>query len=75
VKKEKQEVKQASALDSLLGIFSSLLPGLNGHLNTALIAWCRALEVGEQVGNVVPRMSVQTSPQPLLVKVVRNETD
>jgi hypothetical protein len=48
---------------------------LHGYLNTALVTGSRPLEVGEKVGNVVPRMSVQTGPQALLVEVVRDETD
>lgn len=46
---------------------------LDVDLNTAFRA--TLLKGGEQVRNVVPRMSVQASAQSLLVEVVRNQTD
>lgn len=33
------------------------------------------MEVGEQVGNVIPRMPVETGPESLLVKVMGNQTN
>ena len=54
--------------------FSSMMRS-HGHLYTALVARRRALEVGEEVGDVIPRMSVQTSPQPLLVEVMGDQSD
>lgn len=48
---------------------------LQGNLHSALVTRRALRKRGEEVGDVVPRMSVQASPQPLLVKVMRNETD
>lgn len=35
---------------------------LNGYLNTTVIARSTALQVGQEVGDIIPRMPVQTSP-------------
>lgn len=58
-------------------IYPSLFPALklHLHLNTSLGSRCTALQRGEEVGDVIPRMPVETSPQPLLVEEVSNQTD
>ena len=49
---------------------------LQGDFNTTLSTWCTTLLQGRQeVGDVVPRMPVETSPQPLLVEEMGNQTD
>lgn len=48
---------------------------LHLNLHTTLATRRTALEGGQEVGDVVPRMSVQTSAQSLLVEVMGNETD
>lgn len=48
---------------------------LQGNLNTTLSTWRAALQGRQEVGDVVPRMPVETSPQPLLVEEVGNQTD
>ena len=49
---------------------------LQRNLNTALGTWrTTSLQRGQEVGDVVPGMPVQTSTQPLLVKEMGNETD
>lgn len=49
---------------------------LHLHLHSALGAWCAAAaELRKDVGNVVPRVTVQTSAKSLLVEVVGNKTD
>lgn len=48
---------------------------LEGDLHPALVSWRIALEVGEKISNIVPWMSVQTSPQPLLIEIMGNQTN
>jgi hypothetical protein len=49
---------------------------LQANLNTTFSTWRTALlEGGQEVGDVVPRMPVETSPQPLLVEEMGNQTD
>lgn len=48
---------------------------LDIDLNTALVARSTTTQLREQVGDVVPWVSVQTSAQSLLVQEVGNETD
>lgn len=49
---------------------------LQANLDTTLSTWrTTLLQGGQEVGDVVPRMSVETSPQPLLVEEVGNQTD
>lgn len=48
---------------------------LHLDLHSALGAWQTLSEVGQQVGNIIPRMTVQASAQSLLIEVVGNETD
>lgn len=56
--------------------FLSVRTTLQANLDSALVPWVGALgQVGQQVSDVVPRMSVQTGPQTLLVKVMRDQTD
>lgn len=47
----------------------------DADLHTALVTWRTLAQLWEQVGDVVPWMSVQTSAQSLLVEVMGNETD
>jgi hypothetical protein len=46
---------------------------LQGDLNTTLST--ARLQGGQEVGDVVPGMPVETGPQPLLIEVVGNQTD
>lgn len=48
---------------------------LDANFDTALRTRGTLLDGGQQVGDVVPRVSVQTSAESLLVEVVGNETD
>lgn len=49
---------------------------LQVDLHTTLIADLAALtQVWQEIGDVVPRMSVQTSAQSLLIQEMRNETN
>lgn len=49
---------------------------LQRNFNTALGTWrTTSLQRGQEVGDVVPGMSVKTSAQPLLVEEMGNETD
>jgi hypothetical protein len=49
---------------------------LHLHLDTTLRSRRAALlQRGEEIGDVVPRMPVQTSPEPLLVEIMGNQTD
>lgn len=48
---------------------------LESDLHPALVSWRIALEVGEKISDIVPRMSVQTSPQPLLIEIMGNQTN
>lgn len=49
---------------------------LQGNLDTTLSTWCATLlQGGQKVGDIVPGMPVETSPQPLLVKEMGNQTD
>jgi hypothetical protein len=49
---------------------------LQANLNTALGTWCAtSLQGRQEVGDVVPRMPVETSAEPLLVKEMGNQTD
>ena len=48
---------------------------LEADLDTTLGTWSSLGHVGEEVGNVVPGVTVQTSAQSLLVEVVSNKTD
>lgn len=48
---------------------------LNVDFDTALRAWNTLLDGREQIGDVVPRVAVQTGTQSLLVQVVGNETN
>jgi hypothetical protein len=48
---------------------------LQGNLNTTLARRTALLQGGEEVGDVVPGMPVQTSPEPLLVEEMSNETN
>jgi hypothetical protein len=54
-------------------ILIDIIESLNVNLNTAL--GTTLLQGGEQVGNVIPRVSVESSTQSLLVEVVSNETN
>lgn len=52
------------------------MPLLHANLDTTLSTRCAALaELGEEVGNIIPRMPVQSSAQSLLIQVMRNQTD
>lgn len=48
---------------------------LNSNFDTTLAARRTLAQAGQQVRDVVPRMSVETGLQSLLVEVVRNQTD
>jgi hypothetical protein len=48
---------------------------LHGHFNTALVTGSTLAKLGEEVGDVIPRMPVQTSAESLLIEEVGNETD
>jgi hypothetical protein len=49
---------------------------LQANLDTTLSTWCATLlQGGQEVGDVVPGMPVETSPQPLLVEEMGNQTD
>jgi hypothetical protein len=49
---------------------------LQANFNTTLGTWrTTSLQRGQEVGDVVPGMPVETSAQPLLVKEMGNETD
>lgn len=54
---------------------SCSVTGLHLDLDSALSAGPALTEVGEEVGDIVPRMTVETGAQSLLVEVVGNETD
>src|SRR5271170_366515 len=53
----------------------SLSDFLHIDLNTPLITWATLGESREQVGDIVPRMSVQAGTQSLLIQEVGNQTD
>lgn len=54
----------------------SLLLSLQGHFYSAFIAWSALRsEVRQEVGDVIPGMSVQTSSQTLLVKIMGDQAD
>ena len=55
------------------GTFSTA--GLHGNLDSALVARCPLRQVGQKVGDVVPRMSVQAGAQSLLIQEMCNQTD
>ena len=58
------------------GLVFSSIPSLQANLNTALGTWrATSLQGGQEVGDVIPRMPVQASAQPLLVEEVSNQTD
>lgn len=48
---------------------------LHLNLNTTLTPWCATRQRWEKVRDIIPRMSVKTGPQSLLVKVMGNQTD
>lgn len=48
---------------------------LEADLNTTFGTWSSLGDVGEEVGDVVPRVTVQASAESLLVKVVSNKTN
>jgi hypothetical protein len=49
---------------------------LQADLNTTLGTWrTTGLQRGKEVGDVVPRMPVKTSTEPLLVEEMGNQTD
>ena len=48
---------------------------LEADLDTTFGTWSSLGDVGEEVGNVVPGVTVQASAQSLLVEVVSNETN
>ena len=48
---------------------------LNLNLDTALGAWPPLLQVRQQVGDIIPRMTVETSAQTLLVEEMGNKTN
>ena len=48
---------------------------LHGDLDTSLAARVAAGQVGQKVRNIVPRVTVQASPQPLLIQEVGNQTN
>lgn len=48
---------------------------LKADLDTTFGTWSSLGDVGEEVGNVVPGVTVQASAQSLLVEVVGNETN
>lgn len=53
-----------------------LLLFLQGHFYSALVAWSAlSSEIGQEVGDVIPGMSVQASPQAFLVKVMGDQAD
>lgn len=54
-------------------ILEEIIERLNVNLNTTL--GTTLLQSGEQVGDIIPRVSVETSAQSLLVEVVSNETN
>lgn len=43
--------------------------------NTAFVARCAFGQIRQQVGDVIPRMPVQPSPQAFLIQEVRDQTD
>jgi hypothetical protein len=48
---------------------------LEADLDTTFGTWSSLGDVGEEVGDVVPRVTVQASAESLLVKVVSNKTN
>lgn len=65
---------QATRTGHTLGFSSSTT--LQANLNTALSTWrTTRLQRRQQVGDVIPRMPVKASAQPLLVEEVSNQTD
>lgn len=49
---------------------------LHRHLDTTLAAWSSLLrQLGQQVGDVIPRVTVQAGSQSLLVEEVGNQTN
>ena len=55
---------------------NNLFDGVGGNLDTRGLAGCGALgHLGEEVGDVVPRVAVETGAQSLLVEEVGNQTD
>lgn len=57
-----------------LNLASTRAP-LQANLHSALVTRRACRKRGEEVSDIVPRMSVQAGPQPLLVEVMRDETD
>jgi hypothetical protein len=52
-----------------------MISTLQANLNTTLVTWSTAGKGRQKVRNVIPRMPVKTSPQPLLVKEMGNQTN
>lgn len=53
-----------------------LLLFLQGHFYSAFVAWSAlSSEVRQEVGDVIPGMSIQTSSQTLLVEVMSDQAD
>jgi hypothetical protein len=51
-------------------------PSFDVNLDTTLVThWATLAELRKQVSDVIPRVTVQTSAQTLLVKEMRNETN
>lgn len=48
---------------------------LESDLHPTLVSRRITLEVREEVSDIVPRVSVQTSPQSLLIEIMRNQTN
>ena len=69
-----RQTPKQQRLDYSPPIVPPLLP-LHLHLDTALRARRARLQRRKEVGDIIPRMSVQASAQPLLIEVMGDETD
>lgn len=76
---KKKEFDIPNFLSRYISIFlcsvSPVQLSLESDLYPALVSRRIALEVGEKVSDIVPRMSVQTSPQSLLIEIMGNQTN
>ena len=67
------ETKQK--LKKLDGSLVHRTPVLHTHLHSAFVARFTLPKAGKQIGDIVPRMPIQASPQALLIKVMCNQTN
>lgn len=58
-----------------INLWSKTKTPLQRDLDSTLVARSALGKVGQEVGDIIPRMPVQTRPQPFLIQIMRDQTD